>query len=150
MYRVTQGTQRHKITRNMWSKTIDVAEFRENSFVARYKIPTCRTFNPPNPRRKEARPRWLKYDGLPHSDRSIFHEDMTKERCRMTLRRISVNQSLSRYKRPSSDFMKLEFSFDILSESIVPSSLEQSRRITKYVCFARNIGGLINRLSAFI
>lgn len=56
--------------------------------------------------RKEARPRWLKYGGLPHSDRSIFHEDMTKERCRMTLRWISVNQSLSRYKRSSSDFMK--------------------------------------------
>lgn len=106
-------------------------------------------------RRKEARPRWLKYGGLPHSDRSIFHEDMTKERCRMTLRWISVNQSLSRYKRSSSDFMKsyvlLRYFVRIDRSPTVPSySLGQARRINNYVCFARNIEGLINRLSAFI
>lgn len=54
-------------------------------FVARYKISMCRAFNPPNPYegRKRAQD---SFGGLPHSNRSIFHEDMTKEGCRMTLR----------------------------------------------------------------
>lgn len=103
---------------------------------AKNRISKSPPFNPPNPHegRKREQDGWSAVD-YPIPIGSIFHEDMTKERCRMTLRWISVNQSLSRYN-PSVSWSRT-FAFDILSEKSIVHPVPAARARLITTCVAR-------------
>lgn len=107
-------------------------------------------FNPPNPRegRKREQDGWSA-GGLPHSDRTIFHEDMTKEGCRNDVA-VNLGESISVSLQSvgfTKSYIRLRYFIKIDCSSPHPGRC--SSEINNYVCCTRNIGRLINRLSAF-